>query len=638
MIIRPLPSASASPGSPISKDDRAWFLRDSGWDDVVWRLAPTNVLEEERPRTIYWDFPLPSGRRFTDPPYRSLLKASKQFLTLFRSRSLHFGHSQRAETVFHCFVRLRWLIRWMDTEGFSRFADLDSAALLRSRRAVTDRKSRSGAPVTSTTLLHHLSLLDYMYRFRAELDDALSVDPCPGQSPFELAGMRKSPIRHTPYAPDAVAVPLIEGALAWLENGAIDVLRAREMYATTVAQYSHRSRHLYINAVRAMQHITLRTPRGPQTIRSVDDFDELVQMLYTACFVAISYLVGLRISEILHLQAGCLQWRPIQDGGCQSGVVVIVGTIFKQEPDYYGRPHEWVAPPPAAHAVSVLEALSSPHRLRTGRKDLWLRPRGRSRHRAASEWRRDLTDPCDIASTDTITRLLNHFASWLKVPAYEGKPWHFATHQGRKTFAHFAALRDTTSLLALAQHFGHRERSITDRGYTGIDYALDREIDAQILEQSVAAWEHMLSAPQLGGRAGAEILAKRPHFRGVRMKEDLKAYARMLVEAGLLLGVCDYGYCVYRQEYSACLGNAAGPNPVRREPSTCARCKNFVVSAQHRTYWLEQAHRCEALLGEPAPPTQTLKILRARLEVARTLVRRIDSLEMEESHGSKTSH
>jgi hypothetical protein len=79
------------------------------------------------------------------------------------------------------------------------------------------------------------------------------------------------------------------------------------------------------------------------------------------------------------------------------------------------------------------------------------------------------------------------------------------------------------------------------------------------------------------------------------MKKDLKSYARMLVEAGLTLGVCDWGWCVYRAEYSACRGNAAGPNPVNREPSTCARCKNFVVSIQHRPYWLDQVQRCDAL-------------------------------------------
>src|SRR5882757_9452651 len=135
----------------------------------------------------------------------------------------------------------------------------------------------------------------------------------------------------------------------------------------------------------------------------------------------------------------------------------------------------------------------------------------------------------------------------------------------------------------------------------------------------------MLSTPQLGGRAGSEILAKRPQFRGARMKADLKIYARTLVEAGLVLGVCDYGYCVYRQEYSACRGNRNGPNPVYREPSTCARCLNFAVSTQHRPYWIDQSQQCEGLLKEPALPTQTLKIARERLEEARSVLSSIDA-------------
>ena len=92
-----------------------------------------------------------------------------------------------------------------------------------------------------------------------------------------------------------------------------------------------------------------------------------------------------------------------------------------------------------------------------------------------------------------------------------------------------------------------------------------------------------------------------------------------------MLGVSDWGYCVYREEHSACLGNATGPNPARREPSTCARCKNFVVSTQHRPYWLEQARRSETLLDEPALPLQTLRIVRERMNEARGLLRALDA-------------
>jgi hypothetical protein len=183
----------------------------------------------------------------------------------------------------------------------------------------------------------------------------------------------------------------------------------------------------------------------------------------------------------------------------------------------------------------------------------------------------------------------------------------------------------------LAQQLGHRERAETDHGYAGSDYRLNQEIDAEILQQSINAWEHMLAAPGLGGRAGEEIVANRPRFRGKRMKEDLASYARLLVDAGLVLGICDWGFCVYREEHSACLGNAAGPNPARREPSTCARCKNFAVSQRHRPYWVEQVHRCERLLDEPALPRQTLRLVRTRLDEARSLIRTIDSDAKERS-------
>jgi hypothetical protein len=176
----------------------------------------------------------------------------------------------------------------------------------------------------------------------------------------------------------------------------------------------------------------------------------------------------------------------------------------------------------------------------------------------------------------------------------------------------------------LAQHLGHRDVRETDQAYVGTDYQLNREIETEVLDQSVSAWEQMLSARTLGGRMGVEVLARRPRFRGVRAKQGIRAYARMLAETGLTLGVCEWGYCVYREEFSACHGSATAPDPVRREPSTCARCKNFSITDAHRPYWIDQVDRYHGLLNDPALPTQTLKIARARLDEARLLIRSMD--------------
>ena len=362
---------------------RDWFLRNSSWDDVVWILAPTNVLEERRVWSIRWDFTLPGGRRFTDDSYRVWLKTAKQFVSIARTRSLHLNHPQRARTVFAYFVSLRRLLRWMHTEGYARFAELDAVALRRFQRSIARRKNNRGVTIVAHTVERYLNVLVYLYRFRDQLDDGLLIDPCPGQSAYELAGNPGSVCRHSPATPDEVEVPLIQGAIHLLEGAAIDILRAREIYTATMPQTKCKGGRLFqcnALATRAMQHVSPITPNGPAPIHSVADLEVLIDMLYAACFVVISYLVGPRMSELLQLRAGCLKSRTVPEAGAADELTTISGAIFKWEPDYYGRPHEWVAPPAAVHAITVLEALSAPHRLRTGRDQLWIRSRSAARH------------------------------------------------------------------------------------------------------------------------------------------------------------------------------------------------------------------------------------------------------------------
>ena len=89
--------------------DRSWFLKDSAWDDPVWVLRPTNALEETKPIRVDWNFSLPSGLRFTDEPFASLLHASRQLIAYIRSHSLSTGLAQRAGTTAGYFLHLREL-------------------------------------------------------------------------------------------------------------------------------------------------------------------------------------------------------------------------------------------------------------------------------------------------------------------------------------------------------------------------------------------------------------------------------------------------------------------------------------------------------------------------------------------------
>jgi integrase len=595
-------------------------------------LAPTSILREERPIVIQWDFTLPDGRLFTHRRHAALLESTREHLALFRAAPSRYRSGCSGGSLKLYFLCLRMLIRWMIQERLHHFADLDPLLVTDFTRAVKRRRGYTGPTIARRTLVHYYTVLVGLYRHRGAVADALQVDPFPGLS--ANGATARTPDREpAPYTPDAVAIPLIQGAIEFLSVAALPTLTARERFLQ-IYQESRRVHANHRDARRAgylaLRAVTIDTPRGPYRLDSAESVTRLIEFLYAACFVIIAYLVGPRVSEILHLQADCVQPWDEPNSGAALRTAMITGTIYKSE-SYHGRRHQWIAPPPAIQAITVLEALSAPHRARSGRRDLWLRPRSCSH--GLGEWLPDSPLTLRVSDSKRANDRVNRFVQWLHVPRDRGRPWRFSSHQGRKTFARFIALRDRTALHALAQHLGHRDVRETDQGYVGTDYQLNEEIDAAVLDQSVSAWEQMLAAHSLAGRMGEEVLARRPRFRGARLKQKIRAYARVLAETGLTLGVCDWGYCVYREEFSACHGSATAPDPVRRDPSTCARCKNFAITDAHRPYWIEQVDRYERLLNDPALPTQTLKIARARLEEARSLLRSMGSPMKEKTRG-----
>ncbi len=82
-----------------------------------------------------------------------------------------------------------------------------------------------------------------------------------------------------------------------------------------------------------------------------------MEQIYDACFVTIAYLVGARVSEILALEAGCVEHRSASDG-CED-FSYLRGRIFKTATHGAGEPHLWAAPPPVLRAIDVLERLLS---------------------------------------------------------------------------------------------------------------------------------------------------------------------------------------------------------------------------------------------------------------------------------------
>ena len=600
MILLLAQAAAFAPDIAISSRSR--------FSDDMWHLDDIRPGCSRGDYSLDWGFTVATGR-FTDPALLPWLAAAKTLLWSAKvdpppgRRHVHDG------TLMRLFKGLRLLIRWMADQGYRRFADLDRGASERFMAAMAERRNPKGELLKTGTLHHYRSLLILIYLQGARYPTVAIGDPFPGTT-----GMFKRSDRGwLPYTPDAIAVPLLSSALRLIGPAADDILalqgEAQAAYDAALASGLSPTKAGFrvIDAIAPFRFQVLSGEEAPwhrAPVTSTKTVRYLADRLYDACFVTIAWLVGARLSEILGLEAGCIERHPSATG--DERFAYLTGRIFKTSRGYHGDAHRWIAPEPVVRAVAVMEKLTDGLRRRSRRKELFLITSSTGLIGPAVE--------IDLPATYTIIRRLNLlFAPFIGLPLHEGKPWHLNTHQGRKTFARFVGKRDRTGLAALQAHLGHVTRAMTDSGYVGTDFQLDELIDRHAQEETRAALEEMLTATALGGKAG-RVIAARSRFRGCTRNGDVQAYVDFLMaETDLRLGVCDWGYCVYRPETSACFGGEAGPNPVLRTETTCSTCANFAVTPRHRSVWEMRRARNLKLLEQPVLDAGSRALAEARV-------------------------
>ncbi|MGE4307065.1 MAG: integrase [Novosphingobium sp.] len=583
-------SAAASPAAFSRADDtRARVSSRSLLADDLWHLdvaTPGATLSEF---TLDWDFVLDDGTSFAAERWRPLRVAAKTFLWSLAASAPIGRRRHRAGTLVGQYHRLRVLIRWMARTGYHSFSRLDPGAGERFLAFVRQRPGRGGQEISRLTLRSYANLLDLLYLQREKMPDGLAARI------IDQRGFRDLRIRTTdphvgPATPDEVAMHLINAAIRLIGTPADDIINLRDVlpggqpvtYCFATVDGEDKPWHTAV-ADRATK------------------VNFLVDRLYDACFVVIAYLIGARVSEILGLQAGCINTVPSASGG--ETFDYVSGRIYKTAASPLGEVHRWIAPVPVVRAIAVLERLSEPLRRETGREDLWLRRPVNRLHEI------------EICRSTVLNDHLNgSFAAFINLPLHDSHPWRLTTHQGRKTFARFVGRRDRTGLHALAAHFGHVTRVMTDTAYVGADHHLADLVDAEVLAETRDALEDVLTATRLGGKAG-RAMASHSRFRGRLRDGDVREYVDFILrESDMRLGVCDWGYCVYRRETSACLGGERGPNPVLRTQSACATCANFAVTAKHQPIWEARRKRNLALLSHCDLDDESRALASARLE------------------------
>lgn len=502
------------------------------------------------------------------------------------------------------FARLRFAIEWMsrnEVHSFSALTPQHVDAILK------EATSRRGAELSGKTVTAWYRLFVEAWLTRGSTWRGLAFNPTDFRTLDAWTRRGRQNDRWRPLD-DSIALPLLRDAMDWLESIAnlippmietiwqsrsetSDLSRKKFRRATTVTMRELANSDSYLKLVKA-----LGKPNTPPSLL----IHEAVRHTQGAAIVLILFLCGCRISEATNLSSECLSTSVHNDG---FEYIYIEGRLAKAN----GRPHRWVAPPAVSDAIEKVRALfrflgtNAPDKLFFGINGNGILPRSDHKFQSLPPTRAAI--------------LARSFARSKFRTSPIPDEVRFHSHQGRKTFARFVVTRDRSSLDALAGQYGHVHRGITDDAYAGYDIELASLISTAEQEELTLRLSELLSARTIGGKAGAKLVEMGNaqdsiKFRG---KRSVQHMAERLIASGVKLAPCDWGYCVYVEQLSACKGNKNGPNEVLRAPDVCSKCSNFVVTEWHRKWWENRHTKDSDFLRREALPDQTRMLVEQRL-------------------------
>ncbi|MDX2219548.1 MAG: hypothetical protein SF172_11040 [Burkholderiales bacterium] len=145
------------------------------------------------------------------------------------------------------------------------------------------------------------------------------------------------------------------------------------------------------------------------------------------------------------------------------------------------------------------------------------------------------------------------------------------------------------------------------------NYVLRSEEDRQDLASELNSF---LASNYLAG-PGFEYLEEKLDGAGFRGRTLTSEDAEKLLQIGVTMVPCDWGYCMYRSELSACEGTTSTPNILKRSPEVCVGCKNFAINETSIDWWLSREAKYVSFMKLKNIEWQGKLIAKRRLESCR---------------------
>jgi integrase len=556
--------------------------------DVVWEFYPY-IPQENLPanaKQIDWRIRLPDGRLLTDPEHAPLLESAKDFIwSLF----VQPVEGRTRPTMYTLVLKVRDLVpllRWMVQAGLPGFADLTGRTL---DYVPTARRKADGSKAAEANVTSRLIVVEDLYLQHNKLVDALPGHPWPHETAGSLAGIKYGVAHRKPRTElisDAIATHIAEAALDYVRKRSAGILDALESVALAAEAKeitgccSTQQSRARIAAARAANY------------KGANDLAIESIRLRTACYIVIDEFSGIRVSEMMSLEEGCIVPGRSRDG-C-TDILWLHGTIYKTGI----RPKRWLVPPIVREAVEVLTSLTAPLRERLRQEEILLTQRitfsitkekarlVKRLHTVRTQKdklflaKKRSSEAC-VLSGHAMSCCLKAFCADLGIRGEDNQPYPLHSHQFRRTYARFIARSELGDLLTLRDHFGHWSIDMTV--YYADGGADEYESDTELLE--MVAEEKMMRQNEIMGsyldsdaplgNGGWWIKQWRASVRTASNKEDLIAeYAGSLTLTGT-----GHSWCVGTERGTCCGGLCVF------EPQMCVDCNHGMIGPEHRSVW-----------------------------------------------------
>lgn len=592
------PSEKAKLPVSVTRGDDGREIVVSRYSDDVWDFWPYIPQGNRKPssKAIDWHVALdhPSGK-LTDPGHTELLTSAKDFIWSLFNEPIEGRKRPTMGTVVGYFTSLVPLLRWMVSRDIRRFRDLRGKTL--EYVLVARNSEKTGKPIAIGWHARRLLMLEDLYLQREKVADALDVHPWPGESGATLAGdTTKGRSMKTLRIPKATVQHLARVAVDYVDQQAARLLDARDTIALAA---NDASGHIATN-------IRVRMSRQ----LGFDGFRDLTNelaLLRDACYIVIAMFSGIRDSETLSLEHGCIQHSKTDEG---IDLTWLHGTVYKTGL----RSHRWLVPPVVEMAIRVLEryrlpfakaierqikefeqriSLAIPHsrghkilvrRLHAARRDrnsLFLGTTPRTGHTT------------NVLSGALINRRLKYFCEHFNIVGEDGLPWPLSAHQFRRTYAYFVASAELGDLHYLREHFGHWSIDMTLL-YT--DGATDEfDIDSDLLQEILRS-----KAEKQEGVFRNYLLTDVPLANGDLMLADLRRSIKTAKNKEELIKQISDGVSLNGTGHSWCIGNAKGNGCGGLcifEADMCVDCSYGMIGPEHLPVWHEIAKQQQEALA-----------------------------------------